>query len=119
MKLVSAELAMLYHLKCRKVSGHLTRQKMNYFWENIAQCGNIQKCLFKIKWNLVDKIAQVVDSIDTDNSSISETAAMDADVAFEGQLLTRLEPSTQDEVHDIIVKSLSNSCELHPLKQML
>ena len=38
---------------------------------------------------------------------------------FEGQLLTKPVPATQDEVHDIIIKSPSKSCELDPLPTYL
>ena len=44
---------------------------------------------------------------DADNASTNWTVIMDADVAFEVEHLTELEPSTQDEVCDIIVKSPS------------
>ena len=40
---------------------------------------------------------------DIDSSFMSETAVMDADVAFEGQRQTQLEYSTQDEVLGIIL----------------
>ena len=44
---------------------------------------------------------------------------MSADIKFEGQPLTKLEKATQDEVHDSIIKSPSNSCELDPLPTYL
>ena len=44
---------------------------------------------------------------------------MSTDITFEGQPLTKLAPATQDEVHDIIIKSLSKSCELDPLPMYL
>ena len=44
---------------------------------------------------------------------------MNADIKFEGQPLTKLAPATQDEVHDIIIKSPSKSCELDPLPTYL
>jgi len=43
--------------------------------------------------------------------TIGDAVVMSADIKFEGQPLTKLAPSTQDEVLDIIVKSLSKSCE--------
>jgi len=44
---------------------------------------------------------------------------MSVDIKFEGHPLTKLAPSTQDEVHDIIIKSPPKSCELDPLPTYL
>ena len=55
-------------------------------------------------------------------TSTSETVVMDANVVSEGQPPTQLEPSTEEEVSDIIMKSPSESCDLPPsylLKQVL
>ena len=43
------------------------------------------------------KTDEMTDAIDADNSFTSETVAMDADVPFEGEHLTPLEPSARDE----------------------
>jgi len=40
---------------------------------------------------------------------------MSTDIKFEGQPLTKHSPATQDEVHDIIIKSSSKPCELDSL----
>ena len=55
-------------------------------------------------------IAEIISSINTDNSSMNGTALMDADVSFEVQRLTEFEPSTWDEICDIM-KSPSRFCE--------
>ena len=62
----------------------------------------------------VRKTAEVRDTIDVDNSSVSETVVMDAGVAFEGQYLTKLKPTTQDKVSNIMM-----SLPTYLLKQIL
>ena len=52
------------------------------------------------------------------NVSMNETVLVNAGVAFEGQRLTQLELSSQDEVCNI-VKSVSKSCLLDPLGKYL
>ena len=51
--------------------------------------------------------------------TIGDAVVMSSDIKFEGQPLTKLAPSTQDEVLDIIVKSPSKSCELDHLPTYL
>ncbi len=46
---------------------------------------------------------------------MSETIMMGADVKFEGQHLTHFKLANKDEVHVVIVKSPSKSCENDPL----
>jgi len=65
------------------------------------------------------KITNITDDIDNHKSPISDAVVMRADIKFEGQSLTKLAPSTQDEVHDIIIKYPSKSCELDPLPTYL
>ena len=50
---------------------------------------------------------------------MNESVVMSADVRFERQPLTQLEPFTQDEVRNIIMESPSKSCELDPLPTKL
>ena len=49
------------------------------------------------------KTAEIIDIIEADNSSMSETVVMDSGVGFEGQRITELEPSTRDEVRYVII----------------
>ena len=64
--------------------------------------------------NPLRKTAEITDSLGADNSFV-----MDADVAFEGRHPTQLELSTQDEVHEITVKSSSKSCDFDLLPTYL
>ena len=121
------------------------RSKRTYYSDKIAECGNSQKCLFRITKNLMGhkgeiilpscssdehlankfsdffmrKITTIRDDIDNHKSPISDAVVMSADIKFEGQPLTKLAPATQDEVRDIIIKSPSKSCELDPLPTYL
>ena len=61
------------------------------------------------------KTATIRDTIINNGSSMSDTFVMSVDVKFEGQHLTHCKPANQDEVHVVIMKSPSNSCELDPL----
>ena len=65
------------------------------------------------------KITTIRDDIDNQKSPISDAVVMSTDIKFEGQTLTKLMPANQDEVHDIIIKSPSKSCELDPLPTYL
>jgi exonuclease III len=131
----------LYKDKCSEVGKLLVKSKSTYYSNKISECGRNQKQLFKITQNLmgqkgevilpssfsdedlankfsdffISKITTIRERIDADNSPVSESVVMSADVRFEGQPLTQLEPSTQDEVRNIIMKSPSKSCELDPL----
>ena len=49
--------------------------------------------------------AEIRDVTGAKKLSVSETLVVDADVAFEGQPVTQLEPSNHDTVRDIIMKS--------------
>ena len=63
--------------------------------------------------------AEVRGTIDADNSFMSEAVVMDANVAFEGQHQAQLEPSTQDELHDVIINSPPKSRAHDPLSTYL
>jgi hypothetical protein len=101
------------------------RSKRTYYSDKIAECGNSQKCLFRITKNLmrykgeiilpsyssdehlanefgdffVRKITTVRYNIDNHKSPISDAVVMTANFKFEGQPLTILAPATQDEWH--------------------
>ena len=50
---------------------------------------------------------------------MNETVMVDADFAFEEQPFAYLEPSTQDEISDIVMKSSSKNCDIDPLPTYL
>ena len=90
-----------------------SRSNRGYYSATVAECGNIQKSLFGFRKNLMEdkeeillpsgssgdcltskftdffgtKIVEMRDTIDADNTSVSETVVMDSNVGFEGERL--------------------------------
>ena len=50
---------------------------------------------------------------------MSDTIVMSADIKFEGQHLGHFKPAIQDQVHVVIIKSPSKSCEFYQLLKNL
>jgi len=92
------------------------RSKRTYYSDKTAECGNSQKCLFRITKNLMGhkgeiflpscssdeylankfgdfvmtKFTTIRDDINNHKSPISDAVVMSADIKFEGQRLTTL-----------------------------
>ena len=88
---------------------------MGHKGEMLPSCSYDEHLANKFSDFSMRKITAIRDHIDNHNFSVSDAVIMSADIKFEGQPLTKLAPSTQDEVLDIIVKTPSKCCELDHL----
>jgi len=81
----------------------------------LPSCSSDEHLANKFSDFFMRKLTTIRENIDNHKSPISDAVVMSADINFEVQPLTKLAPANQDEVHDIIIKSPSNSYELDPL----
>lgn len=136
----------IYKDQCRLVGLLLVQAKKNYYSDKIAECGTDHKQLFRLTKNLMgqngdvilpscssekilsnkfsnyflNKITTIRTNIGSVNSlADSDNLVMTADIPFDGEALTQLTPTTEDEVRKIITNSPSKSCELDPLPTSL
>ena len=66
---------------------------------SFLSCSSDDNLAKKLSDFFIRRAAEIRDATSAaDNASISETVVRNTDVAFVGQLLTQLEPSTKDEV---------------------
>lgn len=136
----------IYKDQCRQVGLLLVQAKKNYYSDKIAECGTDHKQLFRLTKNLMgqngdtilpscssekilsnnfsnyflNKIKTIRSNISTVNSrDNSNSLALAADIPFDGEALTQLTLTTEEEVRKIITNSPSKSCELDPLPTSL
>ena len=81
----------------------------------LPSCSSDEQLVNKFSEFFMRKFTTIRHDIDNRKSPISNTVVVSADIKFERQPLTKLAPATQDEVHDIIIKSPPKSCDLDPL----
>ena len=62
-----------------------------------------------------DKGTTIRNNISANTNDNNDNTVMAADIAFEGQSLSKFTPTTPEEVRQIIMKAPSKSCELDPL----
>jgi exonuclease III len=142
----------VYKEHCKETNKLLLAAKREHYSNKISECGSQQKPLFKIVKKLMgskegdvlpssksnldlantfsdffsDKICTIRENINgsSDTTNSNNVLAMDFDTIFDGLPLTEFSPTTQKEIHDIIINSPSKSCQLDPfpthfLKQCL
>jgi len=92
----------------------LTKNLMGHKGEIILlSCSFDKKLATKFSDFFMTKIITSRNAIDSHDPPKSDTVVMTAEVEFKGQTPTQFTRATHDEVHDIILKSPSRSCELH------
>ena len=68
----------------------------------LPSCSSADSLAKEVSDFFTRKGAEIRATLDADDSALSQTVVMDAEGVFEEQRLKHLEPSTQDEVPDII-----------------